>query len=69
MTYIHQRYYKIYVHTYIHWVHLLCYVIEELDAGSRHDGLRDGVDLAVHHKLLLLGQLHEDDSEQQAKIH
>ena len=28
-----------------------------------HDALGDGVDLGVHHELLVLGQLHEDDTE------
>ena len=36
-------------------------MIEERYPGAGHDLLRYRVDLAVHHELLLLGQLHEDD--------
>ena len=38
-------------------------MIKQLDTRSEHDGLGDGVDLAVHQELLLIRELHEDDSE------
>ena len=38
-------------------------MVKETHSGPGHDGVRDGVDLAVHHELLLGGQLHEDHPE------
>ena len=46
-----------------HKLDLLCNMVKELHTRANHDTVGDGVDLAVHHELLVLGQLHEDDPE------
>ena len=38
-------------------------MVKEVYARTSHDLLRDGIDFAVHHKLFVLGELHEDDPE------
>ena len=42
---------------------LLSNVVKQPHPRPNHDGVRDGVDLTVHHELLLSCQLHEDHSE------
>jgi hypothetical protein len=46
--------------------YLLGDMVEELSAGPGHDLMRYGVNLAVHHELLVARQLHEDDAKVRA---
>ena len=52
-----------YLHKILFVLFLLSDMIKQLDPGTEHDGLGDGVDLAVHQELLFIRELHEDDSE------